>query len=205
MPHPRLPHDAQPPNPQPPHPHELRPQRQRLRNVAGPADPAIVHDIRPIPHGRHNILQRVQTRHRAVNLPARMVRNHNPIAPNLHRPPGIIHALDPLEAKRLAPRNRLPRCNQPRHLLPTVRAPVPDIVNPQGAGLLRLCHGIDPRRPQPLLEHRVAQAQIGADAPVESVVARGDVVVPPAQLPGIGREDAGREAAVVGAREEGDG
>ena len=40
---------------------------------------------------------------------------------------------------------------------------------------------------------------------IESVVARGHVVVSPAQLPRIGREDADVEAGTEGPREEGDG
>jgi len=86
-----------------------------------------------------------------------------------------------------------------------VRAPVPHAIDPERPRALRLLHRIDALRREPFPEHRVREAQIGADAAVEGVVAGGDVVVAPAELPGVGGEEAGGEAGVVGAFQERDG
>lgn len=82
---------------------------------------------------------------------------------------------------------------------------MPHVVDPQRARLFRLRARINPRGREALLEHGVRQADVGADAPVEGVVARRGVVVPPSELPGVGREDAGGEAGREGAREQRDG
>lgn len=86
-----------------------------------------------------------------------------------------------------------------------MRAAMPDIIDPQRPCLLRLHLRIDPRRLQALSENRINQSEIGADTAVERIVPRCDVIMPPAQLPCIRCEDAGGEAAFVGAGEEGDG
>ena len=79
---------------------------------------------------------------------------------------------------------------------------MPHAVDPQGAGLLGLGLGIDARGREALSKHGVREPQVGADASVEGVVAGGDVVVAPAQLPRVGREDAGRKARVESALEQ---
>lgn len=199
-----LPHNTQPPHPQPPHKHKLRPQRQRLHHIRGAPDPRIIHNIDLIAHRRRNTLQRVQTRHRPIHLPSRMITDHNAIAPDLDRAPRVRHALDPLQHKRLPAADVLPRADQPRQFRPRPRPPVPHIVDPQRARLLGLRLGIDARGREPLLKHGVREAQIRADALVEGVVARRDVVVPPAELPRVGCEDAGGKAGLEGPGEERD-
>lgn len=82
---------------------------------------------------------------------------------------------------------------------------MPHIVDPQRARLFRLRLGVDACGGEALLEDRVGEAEVGADAFVEGVVAGGGVVVPPAELPGVGREDASAEAGFESAFEEGDG
>lgn len=82
---------------------------------------------------------------------------------------------------------------------------MPHVVDPHGAGLFRVRLGVDTRGREALLEDGVGEAQVGADAFVEGVVARRDVVVAPAELPRVGCEDADGEAGFEGAFEEGHG
>lgn len=134
-----------------------------------------------------------------------MVRDNNAIAPDLHSLLRICHGLNTLDSKRLPARNLLPRLDQPRHPIPAVCTTVPDIVNPFRACLVRLRLRINTVLRQSLLEHRVRQTQIRADAVVESVVRVRDVVVTPAELPGIDCKHARAEARLVCALEERNG
>lgn len=86
----------------------------------------------------------------------------------------------PFDTERLAAAQLFPRLDQPGHLVPAECAAVPDVVDPHRASLFRLSLWVDSRFSQPLLEHRVREAHIGADAAVEGIVGRCDVVVPPA-------------------------
>lgn len=134
-----------------------------------------------------------------------MVRHHNPIDAQLNRLPRISDMLNALERKRLAARDLAPRLHQPRDLLPRMRAAVPDIVDPLGTRLVRHGHRIDPVLRQPLLKHWIAESQIRAEPVVERVIAVRDVVVPPAELPRVEREDASGEPRLVRARQQRDG
>lgn len=82
---------------------------------------------------------------------------------------------------------------------------MPDIVDPERTGALRVLLRIDALLREPFLKDRVGEPQIGADAAVEGVVACRDVVVTPAELPGVGGEDAGGEAGFVGSFQKRDG
>lgn len=82
---------------------------------------------------------------------------------------------------------------------------MPDVIDPERPRALGVRLGIDAVLREAFPKHGVREPQVGADAAVEGVVARGDVVVAPAELPGVGGEDAGGEAGVVGARQERDG
>lgn len=82
---------------------------------------------------------------------------------------------------------------------------MPDVIDPQGTGLLRLGLGIDALLGQAFLENGIRETEVGADAAVKGVVARRDVVVAPGELPGVCCEEAGREAGVVGALEQAQG
>ena len=132
-----------------------------------------------------------------------MITHDDAVAPDLDRSLRVGHTLDALQAKRSPAADALPRADQPGEFLPAPRAAVPDAVDPHCPGLVRLRDGIDPCFFQPLLEYWVAQAQVGADAVVESVVACGDVIVPPAQLPRIRRQDAGVKPRFPRAGQEG--
>jgi len=79
---------------------------------------------------------------------------------------------------------------------------VPHVVDPIRARALRVFFRIDTLLREAFLEDGVGKAQIRADAAVEGVVARGNVIVAPAELPGVCREDAGGEAGVVGPCQE---
>lgn len=207
MSHARLPHDAQPPYPQPPDEDELGPQRDGLDHVRRPADAAVERDdeARPVPEPVGDLLQRVQARDGAVHLPTRVVRHHDALEAQIHRPLGVVHPLDALEQERLAPADLAPPLARPHGLVPRPRAAVPDVVDPQRAGLLGLRRRVDAAFGQPPLEDGVREAEVGADAAVEGVVARRDVVVPPPELPRVRGEDAGGEAGGVGARQQREG
>ena len=205
MPDPRLPHDTQPPHPQPADPHELGPQRQRLADVAPAADAAVVHDVRLVAYGSHDVLQRIQRGDRAIDLPARVVAHHDAVDAELDGPLRVRDALDAFKAEGLAAADGLPRLDQPGHLVPVVGTAVPHVVDPHGARALGLLLGINARGREALLEDRVREPQVGADAAVEGVVPLRDVVVAPAELPGVGGEDANVEAGLEGARQQADG
>ena len=134
-----------------------------------------------------------------------MVAHHDAVHAELDGPLRVCDALDTFEAERLAAADLLPRLDQPRHLAPVMGAAVPHVVDPLGAGALRVLLRVDARGRKALLEDRVREAQVGADAAVEGVVALRDVVVAPAELPGVGGEDADVEAGLEGAREQADG
>ena len=204
MPHARLAHDTQPPHPQPADPHELGPQRQRLADVAPAADAAVVHDVRLVADGGDDVLQRVQRGDGAVDLPPRVVAHHDAVDAELDGALRVRDTLDALEAEGLAAADALPGLDQPRHLAPVVGAAVPHVVDPHGAGALGVLLRVDARGGEALLEDRVREPQVGADAAVEGVVALGDVIVAPAELPGVGGEDADVEAGPEGAREQAD-
>jgi hypothetical protein len=131
-----------------------------------------------------------------------MVRNNNPIAPNLNRLFRIRNMLDPLEHKRLAARDPPPSLHNPRHLLPRMCTAVPHIINPLGARLVGHSLRIDPSLLQPLLENRIAESQIRPDAVVEGVVGVGDVVVPPPELPRVEGQNTGAETGLVSPRQQ---
>ena len=82
---------------------------------------------------------------------------------------------------------------------------MPHVIDPKRTRPLRIRLRIDALLREPFPKHRVGEPQFGADAAVESVIARRDVVVPPAELPGIGGEEAGGEARLVCAFQERDG
>ena len=79
---------------------------------------------------------------------------------------------------------------------------MPDVVDPVRACGLGIFGGVDARGGEFLLEDWVAETEVGADAAVKGVVAGGDVVVAPAELPGVGCEDANVKAGFVGSGEE---
>ena len=133
-----------------------------------------------------------------------MVADDDAVAADLDGFAGVGDALDPLEAKWSAAADAFPGLDEPGDLLPAPGAAVPDAVDPGGAGALRVFGGVDAHFREARLEDRVREAEVGADAAVEGVVAGGDVVVTPAELPGVGGEDAGVEAGVEGTRQEGD-
>lgn len=81
---------------------------------------------------------------------------------------------------------------------------MPDAVDPLGRGGDDVFLDVDTGLLAALLEDRVRQTQVGADAAVEGVVRVGDIVVSPAQLPGVGGQDEGVEARLPGAIEQGE-
>lgn len=131
----------------------------------------------------NDLLQSIKTGNSTIDLSSSMVRNDNAITPNLNTFLSISHALDALDGKWLATAHLLPRLDEPGNLLPAVSSAVPDVVNPLGTCFVRLLFGIDAVFSESLLEDRVAQAEVGAEAVVEGVVAGGDIVVSPAELP----------------------
>lgn len=93
-----------------------------------------------------------------------MIRHYNPINPQLlNRPPRIPNVLSLLQHKRLAPRNPLPRLLNPRHLLPRMRAPVPDIVDPFSSRFVRHGLRINAIGRETLLKHRVREPGLRLD------------------------------------------
>lgn len=80
---------------------------------------------------------------------------------------------------------------------------MPHVVDPHGARLARVRLRVDAGCLQPFLEDWIGQAKVGADAPVERVVAGRHVVVAPRELPCIGREDAGRKSRIMRPLQEG--
>ena len=82
---------------------------------------------------------------------------------------------------------------------------MPDVVDPVRTCGLGIFRGVDARGCESLLEDRVAETEVGADAAVKGVVAGGDIVMAPAELPGVGREDADVKSRFVGSGEERNG
>ena len=81
---------------------------------------------------------------------------------------------------------------------------MPDIVDPFSARFVRHGLRIDAIGRETLLEYRVREAKICAQAVVEGVVGVRDVVVPPPELRRVEGDDAGREPGLVGAGEQRD-
>ena len=131
-----------------------------------------------------------------------MVAHDNPITANLYTLLCIRDVLNAFDRERLATADILPSLDEPRHLLPTVRPPVPDIVDPFRTRLVRHGLRIDTIFRQPLPEYRVGETNVRADTVVEGVVGSVDVVVAPAELPCVDGQDTGREARVVGTLEQ---
>ena len=205
MPHPGLSHNTQAPHPQPPDPHELGSQRQRFADVASASDTAIEHDVRLITDGSHDVLQRVKGRDGAVDLSPGVVADHDAVHTDLNGFLRVRDALDAFKAEGLATADLLPRLDQPRNLAPVMGAAVPHVVDPHSAGALRVFLRVDTCGRKALLEDRVRKAEIGTDPAIKGVVALRDIVVTPAQLPGVGGEDADVEAGLEGASEQADG
>lgn len=205
MPHPRLAHDTKTPDPQTSHEDKLRPQRQSLENIRPTSDAGVVHNVRLVAHSLNDLLQRIQRRNGSVDLPTGVVGHHDAITSEIDALLRVLHTLNPLDTERLAAADPLPRLHQPRHPVPALGAAVPDVVDPERTGTLRVLLRIDALLREPFPKDRVGEPQIGADAAVEGVVAGRDVVVAPAELPGVGGEDAGGEAGLVGAFQERDG
>ena len=82
---------------------------------------------------------------------------------------------------------------------------MPDIVNPQSPGFIRLLHGVNTCFFESLLEDRVAESKVRTRTMIESVIARSHVIMSPTQLPGIGSKYADIEARIERSRKEGDG
>jgi len=91
-------------------------------------------------HTIDDLLQGIQTGDRAVYLSSSMVRDHDTVAADLNSLLGISYALDAFYGKRLAAAELLPGLDQPRDLVPVVRATVPDIVDPLCTSLVG--HGL---------------------------------------------------------------
>ena len=133
----------------------------------------------------HNILQRIQAANRPIDLPPRMIGHNNAITPHLHALQRVLNTLYALDSKRFATADLLPSLDQPRHPTPIMRSSMPYVVDPLPSCLIWLCFRIYPCLFESLLEHWICQTQICANAVVEGIVARIDVVVAPAELPGI--------------------
>ena len=84
-----------------------------------------------------------------------MVRYYYTVAADIDATLRIRYALNPFDRERLPTTNLLPRLDQPRHLFPAVRSAMPDVVDPQCTGLVRLGLGIDSGRLQSPLEHGI--------------------------------------------------
>ena len=82
---------------------------------------------------------------------------------------------------------------------------MPNIINPFGTSTLRISGWVNAFGGKALFEDWVGKAEVGPNSTVESVVPRSNVIMAPAKLPGVGRENAGCEAGSVSAGEEGDG
>ena len=205
MPDPNLAHNTETPNPEPADPDELRPQRQCFEDIARAADAAVVHDVDLVAHGIDDVLQRVEAGDGAVDLASSVITNDETVNTELYRLPRIVHALDPLDAKGAPAGDALPRLHQPGDFLPAPGAAMPDVVDPERACLLGFFCGIDALFLQDTLEDGIGEADIRADATVEGIVPDRDIVVAPAELPSVGREDTGVETVFEGAGEEGDG
>lgn len=76
---------------------------------------------------------------------------------------------------------------------------MPDRVDPLGRCLNGLLGDIDAGLAAAFLENRVGEAEVGAEAAVEGVVGRGDVVVAPAELDRVDGQHEDVEAGVPGA------
>lgn len=189
-------HDAEAPDPQAADEDEFGSQGKRFHNVAGSAHAGVVHDIDPVADGLHDVLQGVQARDRAVDLPRRVVAHHDPVDAVLDALLGVRDGLDPLDGEGTTARDALPLLDQPGNLLPREEMSVPDAVDPLGRGGDGVFLNVDARLATAFLEDRVRQTQTRADAAVEGVVGMGDVVVSPAQLPGVGGQDEGVESRV---------
>lgn len=144
----------------------------------------------------HNLLQRVQAAYRAIYLPPSVIAYDDAVTANLHALLGVLYVLNTLDCERLATADLLPRLDEPWHLLPAVCPAMPHVVNPLCAGLVRHRLRVDTILLQPLLEDWIRQTEVGANAVVEGVVGGVDVIVAPAELPCVHRENAGREARV---------
>lgn len=105
---PGLAHDAQAPDPQPADPDELRTQGERLEDVTATADTAVVHDIRLLPDGSDDILQRVEACDRAIDLPAGVVADDEAVDAQGDGILGVGDALDAFQAEGLALADALP-------------------------------------------------------------------------------------------------
>ena len=134
-------------------------------------------------HTIDNLLQSIETRRSTINLSSSMVTDNNTIAANLNTFSSIGNTLDTLDGERLAATHLLPRLDQPRHLLPSVRSSMPDIVYPFGTCFVWLLDRINAILCKPFLEDWVGQAQIGTNTVIESVVAVCDVIMSPSELP----------------------
>lgn len=74
-----LAHHTEAPDPQAADEDELGSQGECLDNVAGSAHSGVVHDVDLVADGLRDVLQRVQARDRAVNLPPGVVAHHDSV------------------------------------------------------------------------------------------------------------------------------
>ena len=204
MPDARLAHNTKTPNPQAPDEHKLRAQGHSFEDVRRASDTRVIHDIRLIAHGLDDLLKRIQRGYGSIHLSAGVVRHYDAVTPDLNTLLGVLHALNPLDTKGFPAADPLPRLDEPRHPVPAVRSPMPDVVDPERTCAPRILLRVDSLLRESFLKHGVGETQIGTDAAVKGVVPRRDVVVAPAELPGVGREDARGEAGFVGSFQQGD-
>jgi hypothetical protein len=133
-----------------------------------------------------------------------MVADHNTVHTQFHSLFRVCNTLYSLQTKRLATTNLPPLLHQPRHLLPAPSPPMPHVINPHRARLVRLLLGVDSSLLQSLLKYRVRQPKISTNAMIERVVRFRLIMMSPCQLPCIECEYAGREAAFICSRQKGD-
>ncbi|KAG2001792.1 hypothetical protein GB937_009949 [Aspergillus fischeri] len=108
-----------------------------------------------------------------------MIRHHNPLNPDLHRPPRIRHALDPLQHNRPVPM----RLQEP-NLLPRVAPPREDHMCPLRRRDTHILLDVHPMPlPKPPSEHRIRKPQLDADlvCPQKRVIPIIQIRRPPAE------------------------
>jgi len=131
-----------------------------------------------------------------------MVADHDTIHTKLHGFLRICHTLDTLQAEWLSSTNHLPLLHQPRHLLPTPRPSMPNIINPHRTSLIRLFLRIDALFLHPFLKHRIRQSQISTNAMVERIITLRLIMMSPRQLPCIKRQYTRREPTLMRPRQQ---
>ena len=138
-----------------------------------------IHDIRLLAHLFDDILQRIQRGDCAIDLPSSMVGHDNTITAHLYSSAGILYRLYTLKAEWFPARNLLPRLDQLGDLLLRLRASMLYVIDPHGAGFIRLFLRVDTSCFKTFLENRVRETEIRAYAVVEGVLSRCCIVMAP--------------------------